>query len=824
MPTDLTPAEKDDREAERLINKSPAPSRKPAGRGAPKYDNRRRRMKDTSEKREDDKDLSKRTQSSRLLYISARLSADEDEVHEPYEDPAQEGKKLVKRFYSELGSYSSDLAKSFQTFAVKHYGPVLHAKAGKPGKGKLDPSRVMKEKQEEVVSRMNKLLGILHRVSNTELRGTPADVAGKIAELWPNGKPNNWATRAGVLGAIQNSIRNLQVPASIKAVMLKDPGNVKKNTALLEDVLKEAKSGQITDEQLADKVELATLTAAYRTLLKNPDNVDASSLVRDIDKVTERVYGEMQKLMSVPVFMKSWEKAVKEFSKEQNPETIAASEYYNEVQKSLKTFFQSDDDPVFDANAFVDGLESILGGEYGDAPPVLKKVVEGYRSAATSYNVLRIKAMPQRTATFHGVDYHHYSDGPYSGYQSIDKRYFGKKHYDSIIANAKRLLKEDWLKYDWDGGAKDAPFRAALDMAIWTADDSLYQSKIDSETYNMLLARIMGNKTDLFAETLVTNDDGKSRRASAMRNPHYQNILRVASGLRETDPRAALELVRNLRSLVAQSQDEGESDKSQEHQGQQQQQQGQQQQGQQQQQQGQQEQQGQCQEQTGQQQQQGQQVSEGDMESFVEGKLDLKDLKGHVKKLVDAQSIDDFVDGLTDLDEILKKTASGRTASIVDLEPLEDMDETQVKSFLEEQKTAAQHLMSENDIEKFLEGLDGIFGKAEDAAKSVKTGSISITASSLIHLAHANPDARPTLLGILREAAKKKQKKNKRKTDKKKGKKAPPFAKKKDEKGGKGGKKPPFGGKKAPPFGGKKAPPFGKKKSSVDIEDSDTQW
>jgi hypothetical protein len=184
---------------------------------------------------------------------------------------------------------------------------------------------------------------------------------------------------------------------------------------------------------------------------------------------------------------------------------------------------------------------------------------------------------------------------------------------------------------------------------------------------------------------------------------------------------------------------------------------------------------------------------------------------------------------------LLKKTASGRTAEDetagiedVKLEGLEDMDEEAVKAFLEKQKAEAQKLLGENDIEKFMEGLDKIFGEAESAAKSVKTGSVVVSMTTLVRLAHANPDARPVLLAMIREAAKKKKKKDKRKKDKadkkgkgKGGKKSNPFAKGGEK--GKGGKKPPFGGKKAPPFGGKKAPPFGKK-SSVNIDPSDYKW
>ena len=57
MPSDLTPAEREDKETERLIDKKPVPSRKYTERRGPKHDNRRRRVqeadKDTDKKDED---------------------------------------------------------------------------------------------------------------------------------------------------------------------------------------------------------------------------------------------------------------------------------------------------------------------------------------------------------------------------------------------------------------------------------------------------------------------------------------------------------------------------------------------------------------------------------------------------------------------------------------------------------------------------------------------------------------------------------------------------------------------------------------------------
>jgi hypothetical protein len=868
--TSLSPAEKDDRQIERLTDKDTPHSRKYKDKRAPRHDLRRRRMKDHSEKREDDKDLSRQTQSSLLLAIAARVAAEprgdifdamgdtlrsakppepekkvletekkapseEGKVHEPKGDPALEAKSLVTKLYSEIGKHSRELATQFRKHILDVYGPVLHAKPGEPGKSKLDPNKVMLKSQQEIVDRMNKLFGIFEKTSKIPFGGSPADIAAKISSIWPNGKPDDVVTRAGVIAAVQNAIDKTKVPASLKAVMGKEPGNVRNNAKLVEEALKDAvKDNSKVGEE--DVTALAVLTSAYRALLKNPVTIEADSFMKDVDELTEQIHGEINKLLVLPKFMRSWEKAIREFAKDgEKEEKISAYNWDKEVGESLKTFFHEGDgeEPPFDSDTFVDGLESVLGKKYTEAPEELKKMVEGYRSKAASYNAPNIKAMRQRNATYHGVvQQGDPTNGPYTGYRSLDRRYFGKEHYDSIIKTAKEILKEDWAKYDWEGGAKDANFRAALDLSIWTADSNLYQAKIDVETYNMLLARLMNLKDDVFSDTLITTDDSvKPRRASSMSNQSYQNMLRIASGLRKTNPRAAFELVKNLRSFRAQEEQENEGSSEghqsqMEHNGQEQQQ----------------DQggappapppppappaaQGQQQQQQGQQEQQGQ-VTDKEMDNFVEGKVDIKDLKGRLQKVVDAKDMDAFVEGLSDMDEALKKTAS-RTAALHDLEPLEDMDEAQTKAFLDKMKAEAHKLLATNDIEQFMEGLDSIFSQSEEAAKTVHTSSVMIPMTTLVRLAHSNPEARPVLLGMIREAAKK-AKKKKDKKDKKKGKKTPP---KKEEKGKKPnpfadkgkGKKPPFGGKKAPPFGGKKAPPFGKKKSSVSFDQKDADW
>ncbi len=166
--------------------------------------------------------------------------------------------------------------------------------------------------------------------------------------------------------------------------------------------------------------------------------------------------------------------------------------------------------------------------------------------------------MSPRTSAYHGVlDVRgNPTDPPGSSYAGPDRRDFTQKDYEAIVKLASKLLEEeDWLRYGWDGGAEDAPVRAALDLAIQTAGDgALYQSKIDPETYNLLLNRLAKWGYDTFSDTVLPTKAPQSgtRSATIMKNTEsYQSIIRVASDLRETNPLASFEIVKSLRALVS---------------------------------------------------------------------------------------------------------------------------------------------------------------------------------------------------------------------------------------------------------------------------------
>jgi hypothetical protein len=184
-----------------------------------------------------------------------------------------------------------------------------------------------------------------------------------------------------------------------------------------------------------------------------------------------------------------------------------------------------------------------------ETPEAGSAKAEGKSStSAASYEAAHRRM--DRSAAYHGIVCQgHPTDPPGSSPKNYDKRYFGKEHYDSILASAKEFLNEDWLKYGWGENPGDVPVRAALDLAIGTADNGLYQSKIDAITYNMLLNRLAGWDYDIFNETLLAGP--KARKASVMvRNSAAHAILKIADDMRLSHPDLSIQIIKNVHALM----------------------------------------------------------------------------------------------------------------------------------------------------------------------------------------------------------------------------------------------------------------------------------
>ncbi len=202
-----------------------------------------------------------------------------------------------------------------------------------------------------------------------------------------------------------------------------------------------------------------------------------------------------------------------------------------------------------------DGMADLLRGHEMDLDPGRLDDIDRALGLAAFNGAF--SPMSPRTGAYYGV--RDVRGNPTDSPNTVslpDRRYFTNKDYDAIVKFAGKLLDEDWLKYGWDDGAKDAPLRAALDLSIQTANGNAYQSKIDSETYDLLLNRLAKWGYDTFSDTVLPMKapTGDNRSASAMtikKTASYQQIVQVASDLRDTNPSASLQIIKSLRSLIS---------------------------------------------------------------------------------------------------------------------------------------------------------------------------------------------------------------------------------------------------------------------------------
>lgn len=349
----------------------------------------------------------------------------------------------------------------------------------------------------------------------------------------------------------------------------------------------------------------------------------------------------------------------------------------------------------------------------------------------------------------------------------------GEDDHKLLIKAAKATMKQEWFVAGWGDDDTDAPMRAALDTSIATCEDSVYQSRIDPQTYNLLLGKLLGEDIDQTVESFF--DEGYLRSELSM-NPTQNTILAAASKLRHSNPRLAVELVRSIRTASP---------------------------------------------------------TPGLVDEKVKGEMDKK-LQELLQAITD-EDIEAFGASMKEMAQLLPKTASSRIASeFLEFQSLADLPAEELKSFFDKEKKQVEQskkLLESNEIEEFMITFDSLMKDSEDAAKKAKQGSVRVKLSTLVRLAAASPEAAAVLLPVLAAAKKKmskpaktsgkdkKEDKDEKKPAKKDDKSDKKPAKKDDKKPA--GKKPAGKKDEKKPAGKSNlAPPF-KKKASFQSDDLD---
>ncbi len=554
MPTTLTPGEREDREAEKLLDHKRRPSRKHKQRRAPRPWQRRKRMNvDDPDLSKKDKDLSlnHKGYSSTIGDLALRImfagkakkevnlpkppAAPPSKDSKPPKPPKEKKngiKKAVDRVYNLLHVQSPAVANSFQKYAEKAFS------------GGNEPSIL-----ENLDKIRTSLKTKLREVEGSITQARTESLVPTVISAWPK-DPLDWAGRAAVVGALDYAMDSLPIPTALKTPFLRDkPGEVIQDKKLLRQIIEGASknSSRSIDDDTVNR--FAHLASIWHTVSQNPPELDAGSLKSGVKGLAQKIHDQSRDLARFQSIMTTWNRAMDEFQPRDKSGDWKPGDKLEDVMKDIDSFF-SKKNPTIDPKASMEAIHDYSKSKFGEIPAELQSIFKGFKRKATSNGTEYIKDMAPRTAEYHGViQQGHPTDTTNTPYKSIDARFIGEKHYKSIIKTAKVFLEEDWM--NWEGGADDAKVRAALDLAIHTADESIYQGKIDPTTYEMLLNRLAGWGYDTFKDTVLPFKAENSRSASTMENQHFNNIVRVAQDLRTANPKAALEIMKNLRELVS---------------------------------------------------------------------------------------------------------------------------------------------------------------------------------------------------------------------------------------------------------------------------------
>lgn len=791
---ELSQYKKEEREVERLIERGKPPrSRKYRPKRGPKHDNRRQTIKEKDpDLDKSDSDLSmnyKVIGGSNLADIALMIfSVDQEPEH--VKKIKQQRSEIDKLF--KVLKLPENLKSNLWNYLNSTYFEKLEHETVDLGEAIKLIGKITNEYNDENV---NKLTSDLVRIEDRE------KISKFFIDNWPFG-PGGWGRKAAFIFALSQSIKilekNKSLPDYLSQIFQKGK---KQDKELVENLVKGLGEGSFKKLKGTTALQFAALTAIRNVVDKDPFNVDEGSLKSEIDQAFDQVYDELVNLKQVEFFMKEWNGAVSEISKLKSGEPWTYEQGFDKAVKSLDKMMTRKSEFV-DLPKIMDGFRENLEKD-GKLPKQLEHIFEPFLRAASNEN--GYSEPMSRTAAFHGYIHQGHPEGPFPGWQSLDKRFFTNENYESIVKFAEDLLEQDWFKSGWDDGSPDAKMRAALDLSIHLADDNLYQAKIDVETYNLLLGRLNGSNVDLFSETMVF-ESGKKRASAMSKRQSIQNLLRLANSLREKDPVQAFQIVKDVRSLIANDEPiEGKPEQT-----------------------------------AG---TYAEKPAEESQEQTAQGgaDVDVKELQKAQKDLDDAlnkEDIEALVNAFNEMGKAVKKVSARLAASTcmestnmevtppsvlptppegggaqsgsgIELKGLAGLEEEDQAALLEEIKKGSKDLkdhLDNLDIDAFMKGYQSIGDLLEQKTASLVEDVDSIV-NTLIRVAHKHPETRGVLLPIIIAAKKKKKKKT------------PP---KKEEKKKSEEKKPPSD--KAPPFGGKKAPPFGGKKVSTVVSVSDMNW
>jgi hypothetical protein len=146
-----------------------------------------------------------------------------------------------------------------------------------------------------------------------------------------------------------------------------------------------------------------------------------------------------------------------------------------------------------------------IGGSTGDFRRLVQLAIKAQETNPySSYPLVKAQVDPSmlsddfnsqttRTSMYHGIEPYpegHEGFAPYVGWEQVAVRDLTSKDWGLLLSSAKEWLKSSVLSKSIEGMVPDARFRAALDLAIRSAEDGRYGAVVDPTLYNLLLAKL----------------------------------------------------------------------------------------------------------------------------------------------------------------------------------------------------------------------------------------------------------------------------------------------------------------------------------------------
>jgi len=325
-------------------------------------------------------------------------------------------------------------------------------------------------------------------------------------------------------------------------------------------------TGQISIPDVSDKQKLLAflaLASLHKSLEENPVNPDWTKMSAKIQELVNNVVNEFEYMESLNMLMKQYDANSKRLMADiekdieddlddddvdvQLPENSGLFSFLQNWEKETDDVLEGFDEWIGEVKDFESELNDISKEISKNRPHFWTELSKAYLKYFEKNHpekvpaILRLSTGSQssndksilkmrKTAEYHGTKIQGNPDGvTNTGWKSIDKRYIGSIHHKSILDTARSMLKDGpWFEYSWRGGSVDAPVRAALDIAIATADESIYQSKIDAPTYEYLLNKLASWEYDLFSDTSLNMPKSPNKR-KASNVSIYDEMVEFAS-------------------------------------------------------------------------------------------------------------------------------------------------------------------------------------------------------------------------------------------------------------------------------------------------------